>query len=283
MALPCWRTLLVALALAPAMQVTAATLVRMPRPESILDERTNFAFRVLDHALKRSGRSYRVEQHPLRMLQGRALLRLQTNQGIDVVCTMTSARREALARPIRIPLDKGLLSWRFLLIDQARAARFADIRRLGDLDGLLAGQGSDWPDMAILRANGLQVYGTSNYASLFDMLATGRIDYFPRGLTEVWTEQSHYGNRFSVVPGVVLRYPGALYFFVRKGNTRLANDITRGLERMIADGTFEQMFLRQYGDMIRKSALRERRVIDLVNPVVPNHLPLERKNLWFRE
>ncbi len=52
---------------------------------------------------------------------------------------------------------------------------------------------------------------------------------------------------------------------------------------MIADGSFEQMFQQQYGAMIRKSALHERRVIDLVNPVLPARLPLERKILWYRE
>lgn len=266
----------------PALHGTADTVVRMPRPESALDERTYFAQRLLQEALRRSGRSYRVELHPVRMQQGRALLRLQAAQGIDVVCTMTSSKREAIALPIRIPLDKGLLGWRLLLVNKL-APRVANVRALSGLQGSVAGQGSDWPDMAILRHNGLPVYGTSNYGSLFSLLANNRIDYFPRGVTEVWTEQEHYKDTLSVMPGVVLRYPAALYFFVKRDNTVLAAHITDGLEKMIADGSFEKMFQEQYGDDIRKSTLHERHVIDLVNPVLPSHLPLARKNLWFRE
>ena len=281
MRVPCWRIGLALLTLLPALTALAGTVVRMPRPESALDQRTQFASRLLHEALQRSGRDYRVEMHPIRMQQSRALLRLQSAQGIDVVCTVTTKQREALAQPIRIPLDKGLLGWRLLMVNKQTPA-IASVQGLLDLKGLVAGQGSDWPDVPILRANGLTVYGTSNYASLFNMLATGRIDYFPRGATEVWHEQEHYRDSLAIVPGVALRYRSALYFFVRRGNTRLAADITRGLEKMIADGSFEQMFQREYGAMIRKAGLHDRRVIDLVNPVLPSAMPLERRNLWYR-
>lgn len=276
--------LFLALAMAAATAPGAAeTVVRMPRPESALDVRTNFAATVLTRALARSGTGYRVELHPVRMQQGRALLRLQNGEGIDVVCTMTSREREEQVQPIRIPLDKGLLGWRLILINKQEAPRFPKIRSLDDLKPMVAGQGIDWPDMAILRASGLKVYGTSNYVSLFHMLGTGRIDYFPRGVTEVWNEQQHYRSTLAVAPGVVLRYPAALYFFVRKGNTRLEADITRGLESMLVDGSFDQLFEKEYGADIRRSALRERRVIDMANPVLPASMPLQRKGLWFRE
>lgn len=258
----------------------ADTVVWVPRPESMFDNRTSFTTAVLQEALARSGKAYRVEQHPVRMQQGRALLRLQAGDGIDVVSTMTSREREARVQPIRIPLDKGLLGWRLLLVSKQRT--MPALRTLGDIQPLVAGQGSDWPDFDILRANGLKVYGTSNYPSLFSMLASGRIDYFPRGLTEIWDEQQFYRTRLAIEQGVVLRYPTALYFFVRKGNTVLERDIAAGLERMLADGSFNRMFEREYGAMIRKADLRSRRVIMLHNPVMPV-LPLERKSLWFRE
>lgn len=281
MLVPRWRIGLALLALLPALAAGAETVVRMPRPETALDERTQFASRLLHEALRRSGGGYRVEMHPVRMQQSRALLRLQAGQGIDVVCTMTSKQREVIALPIRIPLDKGLLGWRLLMVNK-RAPAIDHVQDLADLKTFVAGQGSDWPDVAILRANGLKVYGTSNYLSLFNMLASGRIDYFPRGATEIWREQERHRDSISIVPGVALRYPAALYFFVRRGNTRLAGDITEGLERMIADGSFEKMFQHEYGDMIRQAGLQERRVIDLVNPVLPLAMPLERKNLWYR-
>ncbi|UUZ49017.1 hypothetical protein LP420_00160 [Massilia sp. B-10] len=49
---------------------------------------------------------------------------------------------------------------------------------------------------------------------------------------------------------------------------------------MIADGSFEKLFQKFFGEQIRRAALKDRRVIDLVNPAAPA-LPLERKELWF--
>jgi hypothetical protein len=280
---PCWRWLLLIAALTAPPLASAEVVVRYPRPESGPDERSVYNQRLLELALERAYITYRVEQYPVRMLQGRALLRLQNGDGIDVVSTMTSVEREANFLPIRIPLDKGLIGWRLLLINRAQLSKLGSLSSLDDLKGFAAGQGSDWPDTAILRANGLNVYGTSNYDSLFSMLESGRIDYFPRSVTEIWAEYELYQRRLAVEPSVVLHYPAAVYFFVRKNNTRLATDIAEGLEKMIADGSFEKLFQEYYGEMIRKSALKERRVFELKNPLMPKTLPTGRKNLWFRE
>jgi hypothetical protein len=275
-------TLLIAALLAPLL-AHAEVVVRYPRPESGPDERSRYTLRLLELALDRAYTTYRVAQHPVRMLQGRALVRLEANDGIEVVSTMTTAEREAKLLPIRIPLDKGLIGWRLLLINKAQASKFGALRSLDDLKLLTAGQGSDWPDTAIMRANGLNVYGTSNYEALFSMLESERIDYFPRSATEIWAELPLYQQRLMVEPSVVLRYPTAIYFFVRKGNTQLAADITAGLEKMIADGSFEKLFQEYYGDMIRKSSLKDRRVFDMKNPYMPKDMPIGRKNLWYHD
>ncbi|WP_426210659.1 substrate-binding periplasmic protein [Massilia sp. TWP1-3-3] len=278
-----WRLFLLIAALCAPSIVAAEVVVRYPRPESAPDERSYYPLRLLAMALERADIAYRVEQHPVRMLQGRALLRLENGDGIDVVSTMTSTEREARLLPIRIPLDKGLIGWRLLLINKTHASTFNALRSINDLKRLTAGQGSDWPDTSILRANGLNVYGTSNYAALFSMLESERIDYFPRSVTEIWAELALYQQRLAVEPSVVLHYPTAIYFFVRQGNTQLAADITDGLEKMIADGSFEKLFQRYYGATIRKAALKERRVFELKNPLMPKDMPIGRKALWFHE
>jgi ABC-type amino acid transport substrate-binding protein len=278
----CWRVfLLIAMLAAPL--ASAEVVVKVPRPESGPDERSVYARRMLELALQRAYITYRVEQNPVRMLQGRALLRLQNGEGIDVVSTMTTADREKTHLAIRIPIDKGLIGYRLLLINKSQAERMKSVRTIDDLKLLTAGQGTDWPDAAILRANGLNVYGTTNYDALFSMLESDRIDYFPRSVSEIWNEFDQYQPRLVVEPAVLLRYQSAIYFFVRKGNTRLATDIAEGLEKMIADGSFDREFQEYYGAMIRRSGLKGRRVFDLANPLMPKDMPLSRKNLWFRE
>ena len=77
---------------------------------------------------------------------------------------------------------------------------------------------------------------------------------------------------------VELRGFGA--FSVRKRDARLAANLTAGLEKMVADGSFDKLFQEHFGEQIRQAALKERRIIDLDNPMAPS-LPLERKELWF--
>lgn len=277
-----WRIILLITALSLPLPAFADIVVTYPRPESAPDERSRYTQRLLELVLQRVNPTYRVQLHPVRMQQGRAIVRLQNSEGIDVISTMTSIDRESSMLPIRIPIDKGLIGWRLLLVNKANASTFRSVLTLEDLKKLTAGQGNDWPDTAILRASGLNVYGTSNYGSLFRMLESERIDYFPRAVTEIWAELDLYQKRLMVEPNIVLRYPTAVYFFVRKGNTQLAADIREGLEKMITDGSFEKLFQQYYGDMVRRSSLKGRRVFELKNPLMPKGMPIERKNLWFR-
>ncbi|MES2318968.1 MAG: transporter substrate-binding domain-containing protein [Pseudomonadota bacterium] len=280
---PCWRVhLLVALLFQP-LTASADTVVRYPRPDTAPDSRSRFNHRLLELVLQRAYITYRVELTTVRMQQSRAIVRLKSGDSVDVLSTMTSSDREREMLPIRIPIDKGLIGWRLLMINKSQAERFKAVTSVDDLRKLMAGQGADWPDTRIMRDNGLTVYGTTNYESLFNMLENGRIDYFPRSVTEIWAELDLYPRKLMVEPSIVLHYPTAIYFFVRKGNTRLATDISEGLEKMIADGSYEKLFQEYFGDMLRRARFKDRRVFELNNPVMPKEMPVGRKNLWFRK
>ena len=280
---PAWRQLLLIAALAQPPCAMGATVVYYPRPESGPSEPARYGQKLLEEVLKRAGGNYRVERYLVRMHQVRAIEHLKSGEGIDVLNTMTSIAREQDMLPIRIPIDKGLIGWRLMLIRQSQAATFGAVTSLDDLKKLTAGQGKDWPDTQVLNAGGLRVYGTSDYTSLFKLLENGRIDYFPRGVTEAWADLALHPHNLMVEPTIALRYPTAIYFFVRKGNTRLAADISAGLEKMIADGSFEKLFQEYYGATIRRARFKDRRIFELPNPVQPPGMPLERKNLWYRE
>lgn len=277
-----WLFLLLCAALSQPALATADIVITFPRPETGPDARARYPLRLLEAALKNSGRPYKIKLFSLPMLQGRALLRLENSEGIDVLSTMTSVERESKLLPIRIPIDKGLLGWRLLLIRKADADRFSKIRTVDELKSLVAGQGSDWPDAQILRANGFTVNGTANYEALFNMLDKGRFDFFPRGTTEIWREIELYQERLMIEPTLVLRYPSAIYFFVRKSDTQLAADIQAGLQKMIADGSFDKIHHEHFGAMITRSNLKGRRVFDLENPLIPV-MPAAAKALLYRE
>jgi hypothetical protein len=277
--------LLAALALLAAGPAAAAprTIV-FPRAEQGGDRRDDYPVQLLLLALgKAAPGAYAFAPHKVFMLQERALQELQAAPGLDIVWTMTTAERERSLMPIRVPLDRGLLGWRLLLVRQDAAQRFAAVRTTDALRPLRAGQGADWPDTDILKAAGLKVETTLRYGDLFANLSAGRIDYFPRSLLEVWSEAAAHSDEGLVVEtNLVLHYPTAMYFFVKRSDTTFAADLRKGLEMALADGSMQVLFERHYGSAIRRAGLGRRTVIELKNPLLPPETPLDDRRLWFR-
>ncbi|MES2324078.1 MAG: hypothetical protein V4633_17610 [Pseudomonadota bacterium] len=257
----------------------ATEYVTFPQALTYTAPRLQYCFILLEKALASHGGRYKARLSTLPMHQGRALLLLERNEGIDVTCYMTSAEREERLLPIRIPVDKGLIGWRLLLIHKSQADRFARYSSGDDLRPLTAAQGNDWPDTEILRLNGFKVHSTSNFEGMFKMLIKQQLDYFPRAVSEIWVEADANAPRLIVAPGLALRYNTAAYFFVRKGNTALAAALAEGLDKMIADGSFEKEFEAYYGAAILRARLKSRKIIELHNPLLPNGIPRERRNM----
>jgi hypothetical protein len=258
---------------------SGSTVVRYPQQESP----NGYPALVLKLALEESGHAFVLQPSPVSMPQGRALHQLSQGYDVDVVWTMTSKDRERALRPIRIPIDKGLLGWRLFLIDKRQAPAFANIHSLNDLKALYAGQGHDWPDTEILRANGLPVRTSTSYPALFDMLEAKRFDYYPRSVIEIWDEEKDQAAKGLVIEkNVILYYPTAFYFFVKKDNAALARAIERGLNTAIRNGKFEQLFQRTYGDILHRARVGERTRLKLTNPLLPAATPLGRKELWIQ-
>jgi hypothetical protein len=271
-------------AAAAAAAPAPAALVRYPQSEveGRGQDAEHYPVRLLRMALARSGQQFQLQSTSVMMRQNRALAELKNGRVIDIVWTMASQQRERDLLPIRIPLDMGLIGWRLLLIRARDAERYAAIREASELQALDALQGHDWPDTDILRDNRYRVQTASDYAGMFKMLQSGRVDYFPRAVFEVWNEAAAFADQGLIVaPGVALHYPSAFYFFVNQANTALASALERGLERMLADGSYARLFRDYYGDMIARSALDKRRVFELRNALLSPATPLERRELWY--
>jgi len=248
----------------------------------LIDQRGHYPIALLELALEKSGEHYLAMPSKKAMTQYRTLRQLELGEGVDIVWTMTSPEREERLLPIRIPIDRGLIGWRLLLIQQEQQQRIAEHLSSGQLHKLLAVQGEDWPDFTILRANHYRVTGTFNFDGMFQMLANKRVDYFPRSITEIRPELAARPQlKLQTEAQWVLHYPAALYFFVRKNNKELAKAIESGLNKAIEDGSMVRLFLQHFGDDIQYSRLKNRKVISLSNPTLPEATPIERKELWF--
>lgn len=262
------------------MAAAEPTVVYYPRVDGD-GAQGDYGIALLQLALAKAGGNYRAELSAARMQQNRALAELQSPNGsVDVVGTMTSAEREARLLPVRIPMTRGLIGWRIGLLRADHRDLLHAVRGLDDLRHFRAGQGHDWPDADILRHSGLPVQPVTVYNSLFGLLKANRFDWAPRSVNEIWAEAARHPE-LVVDPYVVLHYPTADYFFVNRSNSALAEEIRRGLEAALADGSFEKLFYFYYGPQIRQARLDKRVLINLPNPLLSPQTPLNRRELWF--
>jgi hypothetical protein len=186
---------------------------------------------------------FEIIEYPQRLSVGRYFAEIKRKGLIDLTWSVTNSTYETELLPIRISLLKDLNTYRIFLIRTSDQKRFEQINSLNDLRRFTAGQGSHWPDTAILQANDLPVMTSVQFESLFPMLINKRFDYFPRGLDEIWNEEKLFaGKGLSIEEHLMLHYPSPKYFFVHKDNKMLADRIERGLKIAIADGSFDALF-----------------------------------------
>jgi hypothetical protein len=260
----------------------ADAIIHYPRADSAEDERVNYYSQLLQLCLAKSGKSYQIEPSVLFAEQARGLQLVETNRGLDVIWAVTTKEREEKLMPIRIPLDRGLFGWRIFLIKASDQPLFNNVETSEQLATLRTGQGHDWPDTDILRANHFSISGSTSYEGLFDMLARNHIQYFPRSPLEADLElNAHPHHGLAIESQLVLHYPAALYFFVNKKNIGLATDLEKGLANATVDGSFKKLFDQHFSAAIRKYNLSQRKVISIDNPLLPANTPLAETQYWF--
>lgn len=283
-------------ALAVALTFASAAHARAPAPgfrviyynqgNGLRTEKT-FGFRVLLLALRKSGASYELRPSPLgRTTEPRAIEAISAGDNMDLALLGTSADADAKLAAVRIPIDRGLLGYRILLIDRARQPLFDDIRTRGDLTRISTLQGKGWPDVRVLRNAGVTVW-TGDYERLFPMIVAGRADAYPRGVLEAFGEREKWGGELptlAVEKGIALHYRFTSFFYVAKTNTRLRDDLHRGLRRAFADGSYERLFnsdptIRQ---ALAKADLRNRRIIEMDNPYLSPETRAIPDHYWWR-
>lgn len=188
---------------------------------------------------------------------------------VDVMWHTLTGEPEQGLRVVHFPLLGELSHYRALLIRKGDETRFAKVQALQDLQRLIAGIGSQWPDASVLAANGLPYTTSTRYSLLFKMLAAGRFDYFPRGLYQIHAEEGLYPELNLVrEQSLLLYYPMDIYFLVAEGNRRLAERLELGLARAQADGSMQQLMASVPGFFWAQQELacRKRKIIPLKLP-----------------
>lgn len=247
-----------------------------------IDSHNDYTVEMLRLAIQKSGAKLALQPVRTDLNKIRILAELKDGNNLDVVWGGAYKDREQAMLPIRICLMKGLMGWRIPLVTKKNSQLFAKVENLNDLRQFTAGQGYHWTDTQILLASGIKVERSYEFEFLFRMLDAGRFDYFPRSLMEIWNEfDAHREMGIAIDTHIVIHYPAAFYFYVKKSNKELANVIQRGLEVAIKDGSFDKLFYAFHKKEIINADLENRRVIELNNPFLTPETPLARKELWF--
>lgn len=232
---------------------------------------------LLAQALSYSQTPYTLKPAAETMSQSRALREMANETGVvDVYWSMTSEERERQLMPIRVPLDRGLMGWRLLLVNTNQPFLLVNPKKT---DTLFV-QGHDWPDSEILVANDIKIHTTNDYHAMFVMVEKGRADAMPRSVLEVFEEKKGVARNLFIASDVMLYYPTAEYFFVAKNDKDLAAAIEYGLNRMVKDGSFNTLFNQYFGSMLAQLQVKNRKVIKLANPQLPTLTPLDKSEYW---
>lgn len=230
------------------------------------DERSQFPIKLLHAIVAEQDTQLNITSIPIDATQHRVLHLLDKGH-IDMAWFAADKDRLAKYHAVQIPIAKGLLGYRMLLVHDHNNLAFTPITDLQQLKNYTFVQGLGWPDNRILKHHELGLLTVSDYHRMFKLVDAGRIDIFPRSIIEIWQElDSHQALNLTVNDSVALHYPSALYYFFRKENKQQAEIIRRGFEKLIDSGEYDLLFNAYFGQILQRSNLATKRIIEMDNP-----------------
>lgn len=233
-------SLTVFIAMAPCAQ--DAGIVRVPQPRSAEDTAYHYSTGLLQLALQKAANGRTVPlvvPASMPLSTERKLHEMRLNRTLDVAWLGGSKARGADLLIVPIPIDRGLVGYRQLIIRKDRVGDFERVKTLKDLALLKACLDPHWVEADVFRDAKLEIVTSVNYEGLFKQVEAGRCDYFPRGFHEAKVDLAKRAAEYPmlmVYEPLILHYPFASYFYVNKNNKAIAQWLRTGLEKMVDDG-----------------------------------------------
>lgn len=270
-----------------SLPLQSMTQVRVPKARSSTDISFDYYQGLLQRALElgAKGRAVPAIVQTAEMEQGRAVRELSLNRSLDVIWLGADSRHAPRLQAVPIPLERGLIGFRILLVHQQRLPALDEVQQLDHLKKLYGCQGLGWPDTDVLQNAGLKILTSPGFENLFKQVQAKRCDYFPRGLFEAATELRERQARYPDLreySDLMLHYPLAIYFYTRTEDTVLQQWLTDGLEQMIDSGELLK-YMQQHPLTRHVFPLRQfkpSRWFEFVNPSLPD-AALHNQRYWF--
>ncbi len=183
---------------------------------------------------------------------------------------------------IPIPIDSGINGYRICFVSPAKQKEIAKVDQLNQLKKFTIAQGVGWTDSKILKANDLNVLELSNYANIFKMVVSNRVDLFCRGANQIEPEMQHFKHLHTLDfdKTFVLMYDAPRFFYIHQKNQAAKARIEKGLNIAFKDGSLKLLWEQHHRKTIDYVDLSKRKIIRLENPLV-NNLPPDYRDYYF--
>lgn len=264
-------------------------VVRIASSKSKIDIRTKYTNDILEKALSLSVEkygAYRIDKRPISMTNDVTFYELHHGSIINVAMSGATPDKDHLAIPIRIPIRRGILNYRLLVINKEKQDEFKKINSVEQLKEFSAGIHAKAVTSEIMNVMGFPIIEGASYDGMFKQLSKGLFDYIPRGIHEAYDELLIRENEIDnliIEPHLAIYMPMPYYIYVSPAFPRLAERLTFGLEKMIEKGLIKSTFDQYYAEDIKRAKLSERTIIVIGNPFLSPKTPFNRKELWMDE
>jgi hypothetical protein len=194
-------------------------VVRIVAKQSDIDRRGNYKITLLkallDHTAPEFGAYRLVNIKPITRKRG--FVEMLKGEIVNLYFAPADQQWEDILIPIRVPIRKGLLNYRLLLIHKADLSSFAGIRTADELKEFAVGLRAGWTTTKVMRELDFQIVTAPTYDSVFKMLAHRRFSFIPRGVNEIFGEveaRKDEAPNIVIEPNLALFMPMPVYIYV---------------------------------------------------------------------
>lgn len=250
--------------------------------------RNHYELELLELALEKTASSYppySISENNDDLASSRARREVEKGRIINVYTAPIILNQEINKNQlisINIPILKGMLGYRRIIIREEDEQKFTAIRSEQELKTLRVGQGRDWQDNVIYQANAFNLIDNGEFEQLAPMLSQYRFDYIPLGIAEVedfYAAVDGPDNNMIIDPSLLIYYPLPVFFYVSGRYPEHARRLEEGLAIATADGSLDALFQQRFATFIDQLDSKNFRVFVLKNPYVPKKLGLEQPRL----
>lgn len=242
--------------------------------------RQHYEREILDAALKATESTkgpYSIEESRTEYPRAEDEASVFRSKGFDIFGTVAGNQKLANEQKILIPLPlmKGILGYRILIVRTTDAQKFAAIKSADELKKLRMGIPATWADAGLFRHNGYPVVEKGSFDDLFQRLENNEFDYVTFGANEVtgvFSERAAKSGKLIIEPSLLVYYPFPLVFYVNPQQRVLAERVTDGVKTISTNGELDKIFNHYYGAVLDQLNLPKRTRITLENPILPKEM-----------